>query len=216
MTRPVRLPRRCLSAGGSAPEGSSARRARPARPGRAGVARRRARVRWPPLNGRQRTSAARVEQISSLTARIEDATRTRPREIQLHRSKRSLRRSAGTSQARAPDDFVPWLSLCLIHLCPEPFTGDRQSASCAGQGHRRPVLAGGAQSSKACDGATHPWVQIPPPPPKFSGPGGSDLPARLARPNPVPAPARAKPSAAAGPPAGRGAGRPRDTARRAS
>jgi len=32
-------------------------------------------------------------------------------------------------------------------------------------GRWRPVVNGGAQSSKACEGATPPWVQIPPPPP---------------------------------------------------
>jgi hypothetical protein len=32
-------------------------------------------------------------------------------------------------------------------------------------GHSRPVVDGTAQSSKACEGATLPWVQIPPPPP---------------------------------------------------
>jgi hypothetical protein len=35
----------------------------------------------------------------------------------------------------------------------------------AGHGCLRLLLNAGAQSSKACDGATHPWVQIPPPPP---------------------------------------------------
>jgi hypothetical protein len=35
----------------------------------------------------------------------------------------------------------------------------------AGHGRWRPVVNGGAQSSKACEGATLPWVQIPPPPP---------------------------------------------------
>src|SRR5437773_12526087 len=32
-------------------------------------------------------------------------------------------------------------------------------------GRWRPVVNGGAQSSKACEGAAPPWVQIPPPPP---------------------------------------------------
>ena len=34
-----------------------------------------------------------------------------------------------------------------------------------GQEHWRPVVNGGAQYSKACEGASLPWVQIPPPPP---------------------------------------------------
>jgi hypothetical protein len=34
-----------------------------------------------------------------------------------------------------------------------------------GHGRWRPVVNGGAQYSKACEGATPPWVQIPPPPP---------------------------------------------------
>jgi len=35
----------------------------------------------------------------------------------------------------------------------------------AGHGRSRPNVNGGAQCSKACEGATLPWVQIPPPPP---------------------------------------------------
>ena len=35
----------------------------------------------------------------------------------------------------------------------------------AGHGRWRTVVNGGAQYSKACEGATPPWVQIPPPPP---------------------------------------------------
>src|SRR5215472_4940734 len=35
----------------------------------------------------------------------------------------------------------------------------------AGHGRWRTVVNGGAQYSKACEGASLPWVQIPPPPP---------------------------------------------------
>jgi len=52
--------------------------------------------------------------------------------------------------------------------------GDRRPAVRAGQGRWRPMVDAHAQSSKACEGATLPWVQIPPPPPltcKNAGPG---------------------------------------------
>jgi hypothetical protein len=57
------------------------------------------------------------------------------------------------------------LSFGLIHLCARPFTGDRGLPLRTGQGRWRTVVNAGAQYSKACEGATPPWVQIPPPPP---------------------------------------------------
>jgi hypothetical protein len=65
------------------------------------------------------------------------------------------------------------LSLCLIHPRPGPFTGDRGHPVRAGHERWRPVVNGSAQYSKACEGATLPWVQIPPPPPltrHYAGP----------------------------------------------
>jgi hypothetical protein len=59
----------------------------------------------------------------------------------------------------------PGLSFGLIHPGPEPFTGERGVPVRPGQVCSRPVVDGAAQSSKACEGATPPWVQIPPPPP---------------------------------------------------
>jgi hypothetical protein len=57
------------------------------------------------------------------------------------------------------------LSFGLIHSRPQTFTGDRGHPVRAGHEHRRTVVNGGAQYSKACEGASLPWVQIPPPPP---------------------------------------------------
>ena len=57
----------------------------------------------------------------------------------------------------------PWLSLWLIHPRPEPFTGGRGQPVLAGHERWRTVVNGGAQYSKACEGASLPWVQIPPP-----------------------------------------------------
>ena len=59
----------------------------------------------------------------------------------------------------------PWLSLWLIHPSPGPFTGGRGPPVRAGHERWWPVVNGGAQYSKACEGASLPWVQIPPPPP---------------------------------------------------
>jgi hypothetical protein len=56
------------------------------------------------------------------------------------------------------------LSFGLIHPRPPPFTSVRGPPVRAGHGRRRTVVNGGAQYSKACEGATLPWVQIPPPP----------------------------------------------------
>jgi hypothetical protein len=57
-----------------------------------------------------------------------------------------------------------WLSLCLIHCRSRRFTGGHRPAVHAGQEHRRTLMNAQAQYSKACEGATLPWVQIPPPP----------------------------------------------------
>jgi hypothetical protein len=72
-----------------------------------------------------------------------------------------LRRRASVS---APVTGL-WLSLWLIHPRPEPFTGVHRLPARAGHGRWRTVVNAGAQYSKACEGATPPWVQIPPPPP---------------------------------------------------
>jgi hypothetical protein len=67
----------------------------------------------------------------------------------------------------------PCLSLCLIHPRPPPFTSGHEPLVRAGHGRWRTVVNGGAQSSKACEGASLPWVQIPPPPPltrHYAGP----------------------------------------------
>jgi hypothetical protein len=55
----------------------------------------------------------------------------------------------------------PGLSFGLIHPRPGPFTGERQPSVRPGQVHSRPVVDGIAQSSKACEGATLRWAQIP-------------------------------------------------------
>src|SRR5262245_47843656 len=57
------------------------------------------------------------------------------------------------------------LSFGLIHPRPPPFTSVRGPPVRAGHGRRRTVVNSGAQYSKACEGASLPWVQIPPPPP---------------------------------------------------
>jgi hypothetical protein len=67
-------------------------------------------------------------------------------------------------QRRLADQRL-WLSLCPIHPRPEPFAGVRGLPVRAGQERWRTVVNGGAQYSKACEGASLPWVQIPPPPP---------------------------------------------------
>src|SRR5215813_10670399 len=53
----------------------------------------------------------------------------------------------------------------LIHPRPGPFTSVRGPLVRADQGRLWTVVNGGAQYSKACEGASLPWVQIPPPPP---------------------------------------------------
>jgi hypothetical protein len=61
---------------------------------------------------------------------------------------------------RRPADQRLWLSLCLIHPRPRPFNSGHGPLVRAGQGRWWPVVNGGAQYSKACEGATLPWVQI--------------------------------------------------------
>ena len=53
------------------------------------------------------------------------------------------------------------LSFRLIHSCSQQFTGGRRPGIHAA----RDVADGSAESSKACEGASLPWVQIPPPSP---------------------------------------------------
>src|SRR5215472_17921388 len=79
---------------------------------------------------------------------------------------RSPRRTPGTlgRHAIAVRGPAGGLSFGLIHARPELFAGDREPPSCPGPGHSRLVVDGPAQSSKACEGASPPWVQIPPPP----------------------------------------------------
>ena len=67
-----------------------------------------------------------------------------------------------------------WLSLWLIHYRSRRFTGDRGPAVRTGHERWRTVRNAQAQYSKACEGASLPWVQIPPPPPLTctnTGPG---------------------------------------------
>src|SRR5215469_327644 len=58
-----------------------------------------------------------------------------------------------------------WLSFWLIHLRPGPFTGGRGPPVRAAHERWWTVVNGVAQYSKACEGPSLPWVQIPPPPP---------------------------------------------------
>src|SRR5271165_6552481 len=80
---------------------------------------------------------------------------------------RSPRRSPHTvppepaPEAVSPD---PCLSFCLIRGRTAAFTGGRVRPVDAGHAPCRPLANTRAQSSKACEGATLPWVQIPPPP----------------------------------------------------
>ena len=57
------------------------------------------------------------------------------------------------------------LSFSVIRLRPALSATVPEVGSWARVGRREPPVDGAAQYSKACDGATHPWVQIPPPPP---------------------------------------------------
>jgi len=90
--------------------------------------------------------------------------------------KRSPRNSS--RHRRPASGLVPgrghWLSLCLIHCRSRRFMGGCGPAIRAGQEHWRTLVNAQAQSSKACEGATLPWVQIPPPPPLTCKNVGSD------------------------------------------
>jgi hypothetical protein len=71
----------------------------------------------------------------------------------------------GVNSGSAPGCLPrPGLSFGLIHPRPGAFTSGRGPPVRAGQERSRPVVDARAQSSKACEGATSPWVQIPPPP----------------------------------------------------
>ena len=84
------------------------------------------------------------------------------------------RRSPGAAPNGAPVRASLW-SQFWSHS--PPFTtvhGRPRPPVRAGHGRWRTVVNGGAQYSKACEGATLPWVQIPPPPPLTctnTGPG---------------------------------------------
>jgi hypothetical protein len=56
-------------------------------------------------------------------------------------------------------------SVCVSFTPSPTVTSGHEPLVRAGQGRWPPVVNGGAQSSKACEGATPPWAQIPPPPP---------------------------------------------------
>ena len=77
--------------------------------------------------------------------------------------RRSYATAGNSHQDRAGTDRG--LSSGLIHPRPRAFTSGRRLHVRAGRERSRPVADGGAQYSKACEGATPPWVQIPPPPP---------------------------------------------------
>src|SRR5215471_7035414 len=83
----------------------------------------------------------------------------------LRRSRRNSSQPPGKQASRLMPGMGLWLSLCLIHCRSRWFTGGHRSAVRAGQEYWRTVVNGGAQYSKACEGASLPWVQIPPPPP---------------------------------------------------
>ena len=72
-------------------------------------------------------------------------------------------RLEGTGPSRPrPSSWAQFWS----HSPPSPTVHRRTRLSfCPVQVQSRPVADGRAQSSKACEGATLPWVQIPPPPP---------------------------------------------------
>jgi hypothetical protein len=72
--------------------------------------------------------------------------------------------STGSGRHGSPQT-APGLSFGLIHPRPPPFTGGHRDRVRAVGGRWRTPVNGGAQYSKACEGASLPWVQIPPPPP---------------------------------------------------
>jgi hypothetical protein len=82
--------------------------------------------------------------------------------------RRSPRRSPRTAEhVRCPATLGPpagGLSFGLIHPRTGPFTNDRVPPLRAGQERWRTVVNSAAKYSKACEGASLPWVQIPPPP----------------------------------------------------
>ena len=78
---------------------------------------------------------------------------------------RARRRSASKrppGAARSAGGFC--LSFCLIHPRPGPVRGVHGPPFPPGHVRSGTTLNARAQSSKACEGATLPWVQIPPPP----------------------------------------------------
>jgi hypothetical protein len=72
---------------------------------------------------------------------------------------RQTRHRGGQARRHTPSQF-PSHSLLFTAVHGRPSAGH----PCC-QGRSRTVADGDAQSSKACEGATPPWVQIPPPPP---------------------------------------------------
>src|SRR5215471_11913385 len=83
----------------------------------------------------------------------------------LRRSRRNSSQPPRKQASKLMPGMGLWRSLCLIHCRSRWFTGGHRSAVRAGQEYWRTVVNGGEQYSKACEGATPPWVQIPPPPP---------------------------------------------------
>jgi hypothetical protein len=74
--------------------------------------------------------------------------------------------SPGSLPSRAPTRGPKAVAQFVSHSPrPRPFTSGHEPLVRAGQGRWRPVVNSGVQSSKACEGASLPWVQIPPPPP---------------------------------------------------
>jgi hypothetical protein len=63
-------------------------------------------------------------------------------------------------------DRLHGLSFSLIHLRPALSATVPEVGWRARGGRCEPLVDGAAQYSKACEGATLPWVQIPPPPPR--------------------------------------------------
>ena len=99
----------------------------------------------------------------------------RPRTPRARTADESPSTLTGRRPNRAPARASPWSQFwshsppfTAVHRCPRPLVR-------AGHGRWRTVMNGGAQYSKACEGASLPWVQIPPPPPLTctnSRPGG--------------------------------------------
>jgi hypothetical protein len=141
--------------------------------------------RWRPSAERRKYSAfgaineRRSSAMRSLSAISKGGPRSRPELVAvvgdgpagarfsvMGSPRQSLALSAsGQAARRRPCGSGSGLSFGLIHSRSRRFTGDCGAPVRAGQGRWRPVVDAGAQSSKACEGATPPWVQIPPPPP---------------------------------------------------